>query len=293
MEPFLGNTENASKFDKRVHETGTDSSVGETVTRDGFHLAGLSDGHRLAEGSVSTHAQGWCCRCGPSDRGRVRAGLGGQPPEPARPREVRHLQSSACAASAHSKRGSTTETRPLGIPTLEDKLLQRAGVMLQEPIYEQDFLDCSYCFRPGRSGHFGEELNPLYGLRVACRSSSGSRGLPAWQSKQYVFSSFATSARGFAFRHVDCEESAAVSTSFRPSAIKRPAAITANALIQAANRFQSIGSEGGLKSGFGERGVSQSENGCGRCDILPPPEDRIRRNNVPERKHSIEARGRR
>ena len=51
------------------------------------------------------------------------------------------------------KGGSTTETRPLGIPTLEDKLLQRAAVMLLEPIYEQDFLGCSYGFRPGRSAH--------------------------------------------------------------------------------------------------------------------------------------------
>src|SRR5262249_57669580 len=46
-----------------------------------------------------------------------------------------------------------TETRPLGIPTLEDKVLQRAVVMALEPIYEQDFLDCSYGFRPGRSAH--------------------------------------------------------------------------------------------------------------------------------------------
>lgn len=51
------------------------------------------------------------------------------------------------------KGGSPTETRPLGIPTLEDKILQRAVVMLLEPIYEQDFLDCSYGFRPGRSAH--------------------------------------------------------------------------------------------------------------------------------------------
>jgi group II intron reverse transcriptase/maturase len=51
------------------------------------------------------------------------------------------------------KGGSSTETRPLGIPTLEDKLLQRAVVMLLEPIYEQDFLDCSFGFRPGRSAH--------------------------------------------------------------------------------------------------------------------------------------------
>ena len=51
------------------------------------------------------------------------------------------------------KGGSGTETRPLGIPTLEDKVLQRAVVMLLEPIYERDFLDCSYGFRPGRSAH--------------------------------------------------------------------------------------------------------------------------------------------
>lgn len=45
------------------------------------------------------------------------------------------------------------ETRPIGIPTFEDKVLQRAVVMALEPIYEQDFLDCSFGFRPGRSAH--------------------------------------------------------------------------------------------------------------------------------------------
>ncbi len=45
------------------------------------------------------------------------------------------------------------ETRPIGIPSFEDKLLQRAVLMLLEPIYEQDFYDCSYGFRPGRSTH--------------------------------------------------------------------------------------------------------------------------------------------
>jgi group II intron reverse transcriptase/maturase len=50
-------------------------------------------------------------------------------------------------------KGTGPETRPLGIPTLADKVLQRAVVMLLEPIYEQDFLDCSYGFRPGRSAH--------------------------------------------------------------------------------------------------------------------------------------------
>jgi RNA-directed DNA polymerase len=50
-------------------------------------------------------------------------------------------------------KGTGHETRPLGIPTLEDKVLQRAVVMALEPIYEQDFRDCSYGFRPGRSAH--------------------------------------------------------------------------------------------------------------------------------------------
>jgi group II intron reverse transcriptase/maturase len=45
------------------------------------------------------------------------------------------------------------KTRPLGIPTFADKVLQRAIVMALEPVYEQDFLDCSYGFRPGRSAH--------------------------------------------------------------------------------------------------------------------------------------------
>jgi group II intron reverse transcriptase/maturase len=44
-------------------------------------------------------------------------------------------------------------TRPLGIPTFEDKILQRAVVMLLEPLYEQDFKECSMGFRPGRSAH--------------------------------------------------------------------------------------------------------------------------------------------
>jgi group II intron reverse transcriptase/maturase len=43
--------------------------------------------------------------------------------------------------------------RPLGIPTFEDKVAQRAVTMVLEAIYEQDFLPCSYGFRPGRSAH--------------------------------------------------------------------------------------------------------------------------------------------
>jgi RNA-directed DNA polymerase len=53
----------------------------------------------------------------------------------------------------HIPKGTGPETRPIGIPTYEDKVLQRAVVTVLETVYEQDFLDCSYGFRPGRSAH--------------------------------------------------------------------------------------------------------------------------------------------
>jgi len=53
----------------------------------------------------------------------------------------------------HIPKGAGTETRPIGIPTFEDKILQRAVVMVLEALYEQDFRACSYGFRPGRSAH--------------------------------------------------------------------------------------------------------------------------------------------
>jgi len=53
----------------------------------------------------------------------------------------------------HIPKGNSGDTRPIGIPTFEDKVLQRAVAMLLEAIYEQDFLECSYGFRPGRSAH--------------------------------------------------------------------------------------------------------------------------------------------
>jgi RNA-directed DNA polymerase len=51
------------------------------------------------------------------------------------------------------KAGSPDETRPLGIPTFEDKMLQRAVLMVLEPVYEADFQDASHGFRPGRGAH--------------------------------------------------------------------------------------------------------------------------------------------
>ena len=52
-----------------------------------------------------------------------------------------------------AKAGDGSQTRPIGIPTFEDKVLQRAVTMVLEGVYEQSFLDCSYGFRPGRSAH--------------------------------------------------------------------------------------------------------------------------------------------
>lgn len=43
--------------------------------------------------------------------------------------------------------------RPLGIPTVKDRVVQAATLLILEPIFEADFQDCSYGFRPGRSAH--------------------------------------------------------------------------------------------------------------------------------------------
>ncbi len=67
----------------------------------------------------------------------------------------------------HIPKGDGSQTRPIGMPTFGDKVLQRAVAMLLEAVYEQDFLDCSYGFRPGRSPH---------GALDALRASVGSMG---------------------------------------------------------------------------------------------------------------------
>ena len=59
------------------------------------------------------------------------------------------------------------KTRPIGIPTFEDKVLQRAVTMVLEAVYEQDFLACSYGFRTGRSAH--QALESLWKSIMAMR----------------------------------------------------------------------------------------------------------------------------
>lgn len=53
----------------------------------------------------------------------------------------------------HIPKGDGSKTRPIGIPTFEDKILQRSVQMVLEAVYEQDFYDFSYGFRPARSPH--------------------------------------------------------------------------------------------------------------------------------------------
>ena len=63
------------------------------------------------------------------------------------------------------KAGNPAKLRPLGIPTVEDRLLQAAAARLLGAIYEVDFLGCSYGFRPGRTAH-----QALRDLRVEVES---------------------------------------------------------------------------------------------------------------------------
>jgi group II intron reverse transcriptase/maturase len=58
--------------------------------------------------------------------------------------------------------------RPIGIPTFEDKIVQRAVVMLLSAIYERDFYDFSYGSRPGKGAH-----QALRDLRNQCMSLGG------------------------------------------------------------------------------------------------------------------------
>jgi len=60
------------------------------------------------------------------------------------------------------------ETRPIGIPTFEDKVLQRAVTMVLEAVYEQTFLPCSFGYRTGRNPH-----QCIEALRDAARKMAG------------------------------------------------------------------------------------------------------------------------
>jgi RNA-directed DNA polymerase len=64
-----------------------------------------------------------------------------------------HYQAPPLRRAYIPKGNDPSKQRPIGMPTFEDKVLQRAVAMVLEAVYEQDFLDCSYGSRPGRSAH--------------------------------------------------------------------------------------------------------------------------------------------
>jgi RNA-directed DNA polymerase len=53
---------------------------------------------------------------------------------------------------------ATGGTRPLGMPTVRDRVVQAACRLVIEPLFEAEFLPCSYGFRPGRSAHQAHRL---------------------------------------------------------------------------------------------------------------------------------------
>ena len=61
------------------------------------------------------------------------------------------------------------QLRPLGIPVIRDRVVQMAVLLLVEPIFEADFLECSHGFRPGRSAH--DALREIHGHLQAGRSA--------------------------------------------------------------------------------------------------------------------------
>ena len=121
--------------------------------------------------------------------------------------------------------------RPLGIPTFEDKVAQRAILMLVEPLYEQDFLPCSYGFRPGRSS--SPAMDRTSPSVSASRPSRG-RGNPATARPPLPPTS---SSAGSCFMSCpkDCIASA-TSASWPMGAVSKPSKSRARRLASTASR---------------------------------------------------------
>ena len=63
------------------------------------------------------------------------------------------LPSAARPAGAYTQAGDAREQRPLSIPPVRDRIVQAAVKIVLEPVFEADFLPCSFGFRPRRSAH--------------------------------------------------------------------------------------------------------------------------------------------
>jgi hypothetical protein len=132
----------------RVNETPTDSKTGRRASGQGVYFVGSSPRSGEVGGSVPPDAQGGRGGCGRPDGRRLTANLQGL-----LERAKSGFYQAPPVRRVHIPKGDGRRTRPIGIPTFEDKVLQRAVAMALEPWYEQDFLECSYGYRPNRSAH--------------------------------------------------------------------------------------------------------------------------------------------
>src|SRR5215470_11841902 len=138
---------------KPVHETTADSRTGENEKRGGIVHAAPRPRSGMDEGGLPAHPQGWCPRYRRCDGGRVCAKPGDHLSDLLERIMSGRYQAPPVRRVYIPKGDGSGSLRPLGLPTFEDKVAQRAVVMVLELVYEQDFLPCSYGFRPGRSAH--------------------------------------------------------------------------------------------------------------------------------------------
>ncbi|MFO0616981.1 MAG: reverse transcriptase domain-containing protein [Polyangiaceae bacterium] len=149
VEPVEGSDERDSELEQHLHETRSDSENGAGEPRQGHHHTRALRRRRLVARGVPAHSKERGTRRRQAERCGVRGRSGGEPPVAARPREVGDVPSATGAARIHPEgwEGDAAARHP----DVEDKVLQRAITMLLEAVYEQDFMDCSYGFRPQRS----------------------------------------------------------------------------------------------------------------------------------------------
>jgi hypothetical protein len=98
--------------------------------------------------------------------------------------------------------------RPLGIPTVKDRVVQMAVLLILEPIFEADFEDCSYGFRPGRSAH--QALQEIRQHLLDGKTSVYDADLKGYLGE----SSYYTRAHGVAEKSCGCRSKARIRKPF-------------------------------------------------------------------------------